>query len=270
MDLYKLTLTLLTASSYLFAIYFAEPANIKNKHRDDLDVVYYRIKRIIILCILSIIIIPNLIDKRGYFENIKELGIIPGYSKSNDIQLDLINILKTLYFILILYSSTLLQLFIGEFEIFDDYEEEEDENSKIYKFRNYILAPISEELIYRGLIMLIIDKDQDLIKISPYLFGIAHLHHGYQLYFIKKESLLKVLLSIGFQFIYTSIFGMLVLFFYNKTLNNLWCCIVLHAVCNLFGIPSFNVRSNSKIVKILYYGLIIFGIVHSYIYIQKM
>ena len=71
MDLYKLTLTLLTASSYLFAIYFAEPANIKNKHRDDLDVVYYRIKRIIILCILSIIIIPNLIDKEDILKILK-------------------------------------------------------------------------------------------------------------------------------------------------------------------------------------------------------
>lgn len=80
------------------------------------------------------------------------------------------------------------------------------------------------------------------------------------------EGIIKYWISI---YIYFNIWNVGTIF-YNKTLNNLWCCIVLHAVCNLFGIPSFNVRSNSKIVKILYYGLIIFGIVHSYIYIQKM
>lgn len=264
MDLYKLTLTLLTASSYIFAIYFAEPEHIKNKHRNDIDVVHYRIRRIIMLCIISMIIIPNIIDGR-YFENFKELGIVPGYTKSNDIQVDMINILKSLFFILILYSSTIFQILIGEFELFDS------NDSNIYKFRDYILAPVSEELIYRGLIMLIIEGDENLMKICPYLFGIAHLHHGYQLYFVKEEPLLKVLLTIGFQFTYTSIFGMLALLFYVKTNNNLWCCIVLHTVCNLFGIPSFTVGStNSKIVKVVYYGLIVAGVIHSYIYIQNM
>ncbi|RCK66902.1 CAAX prenyl protease 2 [Candida viswanathii] len=266
MDLYKLTLTLLMASSMLFAIYFAEPAHIKNKHRDDLEVVHHRTKRITILCVVLLMLIPSIVNGGGYFENIKKLGILPGYTTTGSLQADLVNIIKALYFILVLYSSTIFQILIGDFTPFDTEEEGEP---MIYAFRDYVLAPVSEELIYRGMMVLIADGDAVLMAMCPYLFGIAHVHHGYQMYVIRQEPLARVLATVGFQFAYTSVFGMVVLWFYVWSGRNLWCCVVLHAVCNLLGIPSFAVLG-LRMVKVVYYVLIVVGVVHSYTYLKNM
>ncbi|RCK54771.1 CAAX prenyl protease 2 [Candida viswanathii] len=266
MDLYEITLTLLTASSMLFAIYFAEPAHIKNKHRDDLDVVHHRTKRITLLCVFLLMVIPSIVNGGGYFDNIKKLGILPGYTTTGSLQADLANIAKAIYFILVLYSSTLFQILIGDVAPFDM----EDEPI-IYALRDYVLAPVSEELIYRGMMVLIADGDAGLMAVCPYLFGIAHVHHGYQMYVIAREPWARVLATVVFQFAYTSVFGMVVLWFYVWSGRNLWCCVVLHVVCNLLGIPSFQVLGlRLRMVKVVYYVLIVVGIVHSYIYLKNM
>ena len=42
-----------------------------------------------------------------------------------------------------------------------------------------------------------------------------------------------------FQFTYTSMFGKLSEVIYSATDQNLWSCIVLHMICNIFGLPNF-------------------------------
>lgn len=159
----KVILSILTACSYIFAIYFAPPPSIKHKDRNDPDVVRHRILRIIILCALLMIIIPNLVLIQGknhnktYLDKIRQLGIIPGFTNSGSLTVDLFNIGYTIYFILILYSSSIYQIYIEEVELFDwKYQISSFRTASVlYPIRDYLLAPISEELIYRGLIFLI-------------------------------------------------------------------------------------------------------------------
>jgi prenyl protein peptidase len=43
--------------------------------------------------------------------------------------------------------------------------------------------------------------------ISPLFFGVAHLHHAYNFIFYDRVPVLKAFLQVGFQFLYTTIFG---------------------------------------------------------------
>ncbi|KAL6451765.1 RCE1 CAAX prenyl protease 2 [Candida maltosa Xu316] len=270
MGLYTTILTLSTASSYVGAIYFFIPQDLKSKDRNDLDVVKFRIGRILKLSLFLLLLLPNLVEG-GYFNNIRFLGVLPGYSLSDSLTIDLFNVFKTLYFILMLYSSSIYQILLGELDLFDD----DDDKTWLHISRDYILGPITEELIYRGLIMMILKNNNNnnnndtLYRLSPFLFGIAHLHHGIQLYF-QGHKLMEIFIVCGFQLLYTSIFGMVSLMFYHGYMNNLWACIVLHSVCNLFGIPSFHVESKKMWVRVVYYFLIFFGIVHSFIFVKTL
>lgn len=269
-------LSILTACSYVFAIYFAPPPSIKHKDRNNLDVVRHRILRIIILCTLLMIIIPNLVLIQGknhnetYLDKIRQLGIIPGFTNSTSLAVDLFNIGFTIYFILILYSSSIYQIYIEEIEFFDWKHQINSisNTSVLYPIRDYVLAPISEELIYRGLIFLINNdtntdsNHKNRHVFTPFLFGVAHIHHGIQLY-QQNVPVMTIVITTGFQLIYTSLFGKLSEIVYSGTNQNLWSCIVLHMICNVFGLPSFTLDSSKLIHQVMFYSLIVLGIVHS-------
>ncbi|KGU29445.1 prenyl protein peptidase [Candida albicans P57055] len=274
----KVILSILTACSYVFAIYFAPSPSIKHKDRNDPDVVRHRISRIIILCALLMIIIPNLVLIQGknhnktYLDKIRQLGIIPGFTNSGSLTVDLFNIGYTIYFILILYSSSIYQIYIEEVELFDwKYQISSFRTALVlYPIRDYLLAPISEELIYRGLIFLINNDANESVDrknqhvFTPFLFGVAHIHHGIQLY-RQNVPTMTIVITTGFQFTYTSMFGKLSEVIYSATDQNLWSCIVLHMICNIFGLPNFSLNSPRVTHQVVFYSLIVLGIVHSLI-----
>ena len=68
-----------------------------------------------------------------------------------------------------------------------------------------------------------------------------------------------------FQFTYTSMFGKLSEVIYSATDQNLWSCIVLHMICNIFGLPNFSLNSPRVTHQVVFYSLIVLGIVHSLI-----
>lgn len=252
-------LVLAIASSYVFAIYFAQPAHVRNKQRNDLEVVKYRVKRATILCCVLLVVIPNLIEG-SYLDNIRSLGIIPGYTTTYSLAKDYKIILESLYFILTLYSSSIYQgLLIQDVEFIT-----RDENI-LYHIRDHILAPISEELIYRGMVLLVVEKNApQFIKFTPYLFGIAHIHHGLQLY-KQNIPLGDIAITTLFQFLYTSIFGIFCNYYYLQIAEkNLWSTIMIHAVCNFFGFPSLTVQTNHTLHKITYYSLIALGVFNTW------
>lgn len=254
-------LTLAVASSYVFAIYFKQPTYLHNKDRNNLKVVRYRLQRVTILCVVLIIIIPLLIP--GTFrDNIRQIGLIPGYTNSESTSANLINIWYALKFINILFVSSIFQIFVEDYHsTFDDVYT----TPLIYHFRDYVFAPITEELIYRGLILLVVTNTcPSFIKYTPYLFGVAHFHHALQLYRKEALSLPQIVISTLFQFTYTSIFGYLANWLYLKTDFNLWCPIIIHLFCNLYGFPTLTVNSKKIMVHSIYYLLVIGGLYHTY------
>jgi prenyl protein peptidase len=111
-------------------------------------------------------------------------------------------------------------------------------------------SPIAEEFIYRACCVLPLLKAPSgswysdpwfIILFSPVLFGAAHLHHAWYQVCMKTGSapsgLNVIWLDAMFQFCYTTIFGWYATWLYLWSECNIWCPILAHCFCNIFGLP---------------------------------
>ncbi|KAI5964924.1 RCE1 [Candida margitis] len=254
-------LTLAIASSYVFAIYFQQPVYLQDRNRNDPKVIRYRLQRVTTLCVVLVIIIPSLVPGR-FSDNLLQIGLVPGFTNSERVSTDLDNIWYSLKFINILFASSIFQIFIEDYHsILHDLST----TPIIYHFRDYLFAPVTEELIYRGFVLLVVTKTcPSFIKYTPFLFGIAHFHHALHLYHKQSQKLLRIVISTLFQFAYTSLFGYLANWIYFKTDFNLWCPIVIHSFCNFYGFPTLAIDSRNFVIRIIYYVSIIGGLYYAY------
>ncbi|EDV96441.1 CAAX prenyl protease 2 [Drosophila grimshawi] len=104
--------------------------------------------------------------------------------------------------------------------------------------RNHVMAPLSEEFVFRACMMpLILQSFTPLtaVFITPLFFGVAHLHH-----IAERLSLgvkLSAALMIGlFQFTYTTLFGFYSAYLFART-GHYIAPLLAHAVCNHMGLP---------------------------------
>ena len=111
----------------------------------------------------------------------------------------------------------------------------------IWFIRASVFAPITEELIFT----LVLQEDYNnkvIFKNSILYFGIAHLHHGYELYIDDSNaySLVNIFISCLAQLVYTSIFGHISNIIYSEksSYSNIINSIIIHAICNYFSFPS--------------------------------
>lgn len=136
--------------------------------------------------------------------------------------------------------------------------------NRVASFRNHVFAPVSEELAFRSIIVLLllakykIESDTGLYKANstvgwevaqrcPMWFGVAHLHHAIAKV-SKDRSVWKVALAESLlQFVYTSIFGYIASLLLLRT-GTVLAPIVSHVICNLFGLPDvgFMTRPGSR------------------------
>jgi prenyl protein peptidase len=77
------------------------------------------------------------------------------------------------------------------------------------------------------------------IFLSPVIFGLAHFHHFYEFRVMHPHvpvvtGLLRSLLQFG----YTSLFGAYATFLFLRT-GSLLAVFVVHAFCNIMGLPRF-------------------------------
>ena len=110
-------------------------------------------------------------------------------------------------------------------------------------YRNYIAGPVTEEIIFRGVIvpLHLIAKmpASKIVFVAPLYFGIAHIHHFYEFRLTHPHTaLLSATLRSVLQFAYTSLFGWFATFIYLRT-GSLYACIVIHMFCNWVGLPRF-------------------------------
>lgn len=116
-------------------------------------------------------------------------------------------------------------------------------------YRNLIIAPISEELVFRSLtipLYLIARVDATrIVFVSPLIFGLAHLHHLID--YVNAQKLpgqrtapakvwFRGIIRSLFQFTYTSLFGFFAAFVFLRT-GSLWTTILAHSFCNSMGFP---------------------------------
>lgn len=106
-------------------------------------------------------------------------------------------------------------------------------------WRNYIVAPLSEEVVYRACLLRLLEPcigSWPSIFVAPLFFGLAHFHHMLD----RLQSGMSLLQCFGvtaFQVLYTSLFGAYSSFIFLRT-RHLLSCVVVHSFCNLMGLPS--------------------------------
>lgn len=110
--------------------------------------------------------------------------------------------------------------------------------SDVYVWRNYIVAPVTEEYLFRGIVLstLLTSWSQiSAVFISSCIFGLMHTHYFlYKLIFNPNPRDKAEVSCVIFQCFYTSIFA-----FYNAYVylvsGNLISPILVHTFCNLVG-----------------------------------
>ncbi|KAJ4369892.1 CAAX prenyl protease [Neocucurbitaria cava] len=110
-------------------------------------------------------------------------------------------------------------------------------------YRNFIVGPVSEELVWRSCIVplhvLAHFSGTQIIFLTPLYFGIAHLHHLYEFRITHPEvPLFVAILRSLFQFTYTSLFGFFAAFVFIRT-GSVYTCMLAHTFCNWMGLPRF-------------------------------
>lgn len=106
--------------------------------------------------------------------------------------------------------------------------------------RNYVIAPLAEELIFRACMLLFLCPaigEQYAVLLCPVFFGIAHIHHLIDWYRINDNtSFQQACFSVILQICYTSVFGLFAGFLFVRT-RHLVGLVLCHSLCNLMGLP---------------------------------
>ncbi|EEE63398.1 hypothetical protein OsJ_18210 [Oryza sativa Japonica Group] len=109
-------------------------------------------------------------------------------------------------------------------------------------WRNCVVAPITEELVFRACMVPLLlcggFKIYNIIFLSPVFFSLAHLNHLFELH-QQGRNFTRSLLIVGVQLGYTVIFGWYAVFLFTRT-GNIVSPIVAHIFCNIMGLPVFS------------------------------
>ncbi|GLC37883.1 hypothetical protein PLESTB_001506400 [Pleodorina starrii] len=108
--------------------------------------------------------------------------------------------------------------------------------------RNLVVAPLAEEFVFRAcmvpLLMLEGVRSRVVVLATPLFFGAAHLHHVADLVRHQGFSVRRAALMVGFQMLYTTVFGWLATYLFLRT-GHLAAPVAAHAFCNWAGFPPF-------------------------------
>jgi len=117
--------------------------------------------------------------------------------------------------------------------------------------RNLVAAPITEELVFRGVVLALLVAGgwgfRACVLLSPALFGLAHGHHLLMLVRARGVSLQRAAAMVAFQLAYTSLFGAYAAALLLRT-GHMTGVILAHAWCNLLGVPQLGFLSPGHVL----------------------
>ncbi|XP_021670062.2 CAAX prenyl protease 2 isoform X2 [Hevea brasiliensis] len=124
-------------------------------------------------------------------------------------------------------------------------------SSNVLAWRNYVVAPLTEELVFRACMIPLLlcggFKIYSVFFLCPILFSLAHLNHWMEIYVRHNYSMLKAAMVVGLQLGYTVIFGSYASFLFIRT-GHLLAPLVAHIFCNFMGLPVLFARSKGIVV----------------------
>ncbi|KAL6041537.1 CAAX prenyl protease [Balamuthia mandrillaris] len=107
-------------------------------------------------------------------------------------------------------------------------------------WRNYIVGPFTEEWVFRSCMCPLLICGgfhwSTTIFLSPFFFGVAHLHHIIQHLHKTGEDLHNAWMEVLFQLFYTTVFGCYSAFLFLRT-GHIIAPFLAHAFCNFMGFP---------------------------------
>ncbi|CAI8602594.1 unnamed protein product [Vicia faba] len=113
-------------------------------------------------------------------------------------------------------------------------------SSNVLTWRNYVVAPLTEELVFRACMIPILlcggFKPYSAMILCPVFFSLAHLNHFMEIYTKQNYRIMQAAMVIGLQLGYTVIFGSYASFLFIRT-GHLAAPIVAHIFCNFMGLP---------------------------------
>ncbi|RQM18436.1 hypothetical protein DD237_000837 [Peronospora effusa] len=153
-------------------------------------------------------------------------------------------------------------------------------HDRLPSLRTYVLGPLTEEFVFRSCtIPLLVCANftvKQIVLGSPLMFGAAHLHHFME--YVQhgrspKDAALTVaylccseadadMVFLGFQFIYTSLFGAYATFIFLRT-GHFASIFLVHVFCNIMGFPDlsfFNPESSLHPYRLVLLGAYFLGI----------
>ncbi|KAI9272090.1 hypothetical protein EDC94DRAFT_249321 [Helicostylum pulchrum] len=133
--------------------------------------------------------------------------------------------------------------------------------------RNYLVGPLTEEFVFRACMIAVLYQANYsttfLIFVSPLYFGLAHLHHAWDIYNKMgrtRRALNNALFSSLFQFVYTTLFGWYASYLFLR-LGNIMAPVLCHSFCNIMGLPDFSgIQHQKKLHKLVIYSCFPIGI----------
>ena len=132
--------------------------------------------------------------------------------------------------------------------------------SSLITLRNLLFGPLFEEIVFRGnMITLCIGYDYSIIQVyllPSIIFGFSHIHHGIIGYIRGDLKLLESIMICIFQFTYTFLFGLFSTWYFLRT-KSILNVIILHGICNYFGVPDFGAHGSLKSKVIFWMGTLI-------------
>ncbi|KAI4940950.1 hypothetical protein J4E91_011035 [Alternaria rosae] len=188
-----------------------------------------------VLCsVLTIVVLYQ--HDASAMEIIRLLGIWP---------VSLVDTVRTMLLVTILFAGPIFEHGIvdGDWRDWIKLKGVHETLSSWIGYRNYVVGPVSEEVVWRSLIIplhvLAQFSGKQIVFLTPLYFGIAHLHHLYEFRITHSEVpfFVAVLRSL-FQFTYTSLFGFFAAFVFIRT-GNVYTCMIAHTFCNWMGLPRF-------------------------------
>ncbi|OWZ16332.1 Prenyl protein protease [Phytophthora megakarya] len=138
-------------------------------------------------------------------------------------------------------------------------------HDQLPSLRTYVLGPLTEEFVFRScMVPLLVCAEftvKQIVLGSPLMFGAAHLHHFME-YVRHGRSPKDAALTVGFQLVYTSLFGAYATFIFLRT-GHFASIFLVHVFCNVMGFPDlsfFNPESSLHPYRLVLLGAYFFGI----------
>jgi len=115
-------------------------------------------------------------------------------------------------------------------------------------WRNYIIGPFTEEVVFRSCVITLYHlagaSHSRMIFLSPLVFGVAHLHHAWDVfnrYGRNVSAAKRAIFTCVFQLAYTTLFGAHCVFLLLRS-GSILPPLTSHIFCNIMDVPRYSVH----------------------------